>query len=443
MSYHEPLRISGSDSRLRPRLMVLAIVALCLVFGIVVYHKQILLRQGDQGVYYRAGWSMRHGGADLYNITDHHGFHYLYPPVFAILMIPLAEPPPNTPAEEQNWVLSKSARMVVHYLLNLACLFWALHLLVDCLERTQLLSPQRRWRLLLWPLLVCLTPIGLTFVRGQLEVPLLLLLAGFTNGLVRGRRFSAGLCLAGAICAKVIPAFLLLLPLWRRDRRCLVGCATGLLLGLGLVPVLVVGPVRTAELYADQWRVLLAPGLGLGDDNSRAGELLDAGATVNQSFQMVIHLTLHYGQSNLPPRPATWVRAVHWLLTAVLTAMVLFRQGRTAAADGRSLLGVVALLLVIMVLASPVCHLHYFTLALPLALCVVDRLGTAGAFWLCWVALLLPALAYTVWEAFPLEALRALNLPLYATLVLWVVGWHQLRPADASDRSGTAVRLAA
>src|SRR5271163_2427809 len=102
MSYHEPLRIGGSDSRLRPRLVVMGMVALCLVFGFVVYQKQIRLRQGDQGVYYRAGWSMRHGGADLYDITDHHGFHYLYPPVFAILMIPLAEPPPNTPAAQQN-----------------------------------------------------------------------------------------------------------------------------------------------------------------------------------------------------------------------------------------------------------------------------------------------------------------------------------------------------
>jgi hypothetical protein len=154
-------------------------------------------------------------------------------------------------------------------------------------------------------------------------------------------------------------------------------------------------------------------------------------------------MTLNYGQPTLPPRPATWVRAVCWLLTALLTALVLWRQDRAAAADGRNLLRLVGLLLIIMVLASPVCHLHYFTLALPLALCVVDRLLALGASWRCWLGLLLPAVAYTVWEVLPLKTLRALNLPLYATLVLWVVGWLELRPADAIGRSRSTARLAA
>jgi hypothetical protein len=418
-------------------------VAVCLLFGVVVYHKQIRLRQGDQVVYYRAGWSMRHGGTDLYDITDHHGFHYLYPPVFAILMIPLADPPLNTPTEEQKWILPKWARMVVHYVFNLMCLFWASNLWIGCLEMPQPFLSTRRVRLFLWPLLVCLSPIVLTFVRGQLELLLLLLIAGFANGLVRGRRLSAGLCLAAAICAKVIPAFLLLVPLWQRDRRCLVGCAAGLVVGLGLIPILVVGPIRTAELYAAQWKVLLAPALGLGDDNSRAGELLDAGATVNQSFQMVMHMTLHYGQPNMPPRPATWVRAVHWLLTGLLTALVFWRHGRVAALDGRNLLRMIGLLLVIMVLASPVCHLHYFTLVLPLALCVIERLTVRRVSRLCWLALLLPALAYTVWEVFPLKALRDLNLPLYTTLILWTVAWLEFRSADVVVGSTSTARLAA
>ena len=410
MSYHEPIRIDNSDSRLRPRLLMGAAVV-CLLFGVVVYHKQIGLRQGDQEVYYRAGWSMRHGGADLYQITDGHGWHYLYPPVFAILMVPLADPPPNTPEEARNWVLPNPARVVVHYLLNLICLFGASRLLVDCLEKAQPLSPERRLGLFAWPLVVCLTPVGLTLVRGQIELFLLLLIAGFTSALIRGRHFSAGLCLAGAICVKVIPAFLLLLPLWQRDRRCLAGCAAGLLIGLGLIPALVVGPVRTADLCAAQWKVVLAPALGLGDDTSRAGELLDAGATVNQSIQMVIHMTLHHGQLNLSPRPAPWVRAVHWLLTALMTALVLRWQGRAGASDGRNLLRTVGLLLVIMVVASPVCHLHYFTLAIPLALCVVDRLLASGTSWVCWLALALPSLAYTGWELLPFEAVRASTCP--------------------------------
>jgi hypothetical protein len=402
-------------------------VVVCLLFGGVVAHKQIRLRQGDQGVFYRAGWSIRQGGADLYQITDDHGWHYHYPPLFAILMVPLADPPPGTPVEQQDWILPVSARTAIVYLLNLACWFVAARLLVGCLGRTRFSEPRlnedhRSLHLFLWPSLVCLPAIGLSLSRGQVDMLLLLLLAGFTAGLVHGRRFTAGLYLAGAICLKIIPAFLLLLPLWQRDRRCLVGCAAGLFAGLWLIPALVLGPGRTVDLYATQAEVLLKPALGLNENASRGQELLDAGGTVNESFQMVLHLTLHYGEINPPIRPAAWVRGVHWLLTLGLTALVLLGPGRPTQAGGRHLVGLVGLLMVIMVLASPVCHLHYFTLVVPLALAVVDRLLDGDAPWFAWVALLLPPLGYTVFMLPGLEALRDVGLPLYATMALWTAG---------------------
>jgi hypothetical protein len=280
------------------------------------------------------------------------------------------------------------------------------------------------------PVVVCLPAIGLTLVRGQVDLLLLLLLAGFTAGLVRGRRLSAGLCLAAAICIKIIPAFLLVLPVWRRDLRCLAGCALGLFVGLWLIPAVVVGPARTAELYATQLAVVLEPGLGLSDHGVRGPELLDAQGTVNESFQMVLHLTLHYGEAQPPAHPAPWVRAVHWLLTVGLTALGLVRHGR---AQGKRLVLLVGLLTVLMVVASPVCHLHYFTLVVPLAVAVVGRMLDGHAPWTCWAALLLPPLGWTVFMLPPLAALRDLGLPLYATLGLWTVGLLGLGPA--ADRA--------
>ena len=55
--------------------------------GALVYHKAVRMRQGDQNVFFRAGWSVRQGGADLYEAPDKHGWHYPYPPLFAILMV--------------------------------------------------------------------------------------------------------------------------------------------------------------------------------------------------------------------------------------------------------------------------------------------------------------------------------------------------------------------
>src|SRR5262249_43986336 len=209
--------------------------------------------------------------------------------MLAQLAKPLAGPPMTTPVEQQSFVLPDLGRIPVLFLVNLSWLFGTIYLLVSSLEKSE--SFLYKWRSLLYvlPPLACVPVLILTLVRGQVELMLLFLIGGYAVALVRERRFAAGLCLAGAICVKIIPAFLLILPLWQRDRPCLLGVAVGLAVGLGLIPALAIGPVRTAELYAKEWQVLLAPGLGLGEDTSRAEELLNAGATVNLSFQMVLH----------------------------------------------------------------------------------------------------------------------------------------------------------
>src|SRR6516165_11928093 len=46
----------------------------------------------DLDVYLRAAWAVR-TGADFYSIMDDNGWHYHYPPLFAILLVPLADPP--------------------------------------------------------------------------------------------------------------------------------------------------------------------------------------------------------------------------------------------------------------------------------------------------------------------------------------------------------------
>ena len=123
----------GTTSRLSrvvsSRFVLAGAVVAGLLMGYLVYHKAIRLHQGDQDVFFRAAWSIRQGGADLYEITDDHGWHYHYPPLFAILLVPLASPPSIVPIAEQHAILPPIARVMLLYAINLASLVLSVLLL--------------------------------------------------------------------------------------------------------------------------------------------------------------------------------------------------------------------------------------------------------------------------------------------------------------------------
>src|SRR5581483_10820603 len=135
--------------------------------------------------------------------------------------------------------------------------------------------------------------------------------------------------------------------------------ALSLTMGLGLVPLCVFGPARTAELYAGFCRGLLGSNLAHGEDRSRAWEFA---TTDNQSVQAVVHNALHLKRATRPLQHdavAVWTsRALAAMLTLV-TLLVGSRRGpRTAAATALF----PAALMVLMAAFSPLSHLHYISL---------------------------------------------------------------------------------
>ena len=428
-----PAAAEAPGDRLRPweRRGLALLVTLLVVFGGVVEFRSAFLkrRMGDLEVFLRAGWAVR-SGADVYTIIDSKGFHYHYPPLFAVLMAPLADPPPG----EHGRYIPYAVSVGLWYFLSLLCLVPAVHWLASALEevspdpavRSQPRGCRRWWLLRVVPLLTCLPAISSSLARGQVSVLLLLLLCGMAAALLRGRHGQAGLWLAGAICLKVIPAYLVLYPLYRRDWRCLGGCAAGLVVGLGVLPAAVFGPARTLAYYEEWTHVLVQPALGTGTDRSRAKELIDVTATESQSFQAILHNTLHLERYTRPPQAAPWVVRTHWLLGAALTGFTLLLGWRRPAEDGPAALLTFGALVVLMNLLSPVCHLHYFTLSLPLAMGLVAaawerngaaRLGTATA-----LALAVNGLANALPHLPGCDLLRDTGLAMYGTLVLWLAG---------------------
>jgi hypothetical protein len=401
---------------------------LALAFGVLVEIRSAYMERakGDLLVYLRAAWAVR-TGISPYTITDHNGWHYNYPPLLAIVLTPLADPIPAV--LDRSGYLPYRVSVAVWYLINLCCLAWGVHTLARAVQETSAVAAFRDqpagcrawWGVRVLPVLACVAPVGHTLMRGQVNLILLALVCGLGAAALRGRGFRAGLYLAGAICLKIIPAFLLIFPLWRRDRRCLAGCAAGLVVGLVLVPLSVFGPQRTASYYGELAQGVLLPGLASGADQSRAKELIDENSSHSQSLGSTLHNLLHPDPATRPGQASRPVRLAHWGIGAVLTALTLAAAGwrRGTPMEAALLLGALTL---VMLLVSPVSHLHYFCLAVPAVLAVVATTYERGAIgWGTWLLLA----AYALPTVVPLlprwERLRDVGPLTFATLALWAM----------------------
>lgn len=352
-------------------------VAFLILAGLVVSRSSLLERRcGDWNVFARAAWAAR-TGADLYDITDDNGFHYLYPPTFAILLAPLADAPPGA---SRSGLMPYPLTVLYWYYFNVFCLAVCAHWLALAVESSSPVWSRPDWRfsrgwwgLRLWPMLACLPPVGHTLIRGQVGTLLLLLLSGMILASVRRKSWQAGGWLACAICLKVIPALLLIYPLLRRDLKFLTACAAGLLVLAVAIPVAVRGPQQTWRDYQKWNQVMIAPAVAGGTDTSRAEEVLNVTATDSQSFLAMIHNTTYLERETRPRQAST---ATRWLarlssgmlLLAVLAVSWRFIGPRNARslADAPATVMAWGALIEVMLLASPVCHLHYFCLSMPL-----------------------------------------------------------------------------
>ncbi len=288
--------------------------------------------------------------------------------------MPMADAPQGA---ERTLMVPWAVSVIVWYLLSLICLFAAVHWLAKTLEalssdpalRTMPWGCRRWWYDRMLPVLICLVQIGGTLSRGQVNFILVLCVAGMLAAASKRQGFRCGMWLAAAICLKVIPAYLLLFPLWRRDGRALAGAGMGLALGLFVVPALYWGVPKTGQLTADFVQAVLHPGLRQGGDQTRADELTNITATDNQSFQATLHNYQYWGRlGSRPAQPAAWARAAHWLIGGVLSLAILLAAGWRRDDDPVRCLLFLAGLLLTMTLITPVSHLHYFSLALPLVL---------------------------------------------------------------------------
>jgi hypothetical protein len=427
--------------------MMLVLFATTIVaFGVLVEIRSAHLsrRMGDLGCFLRASWAVR-TGHDIYDVTDDNDWHYNYPPTFAILTTPLADPPRGM---ETAGFVPYALAVAIVYIASVLLLFAGVHRLASALEETstdpsfRAQSPRhaRWWAIRILPVLVCLVPIGTTLGKGQVNTLILFLLASTCADWLRGRSFRGGLTLALAIAIKVLPIYLLVLPLRNRDGRALAGTGVGLFLSLVALPLCVWTPAETIATYEKYGQVFFGPLLHLGGDSSRTEELLGTNGTDSVSLKTALHHWTYPDACRRPAEQSGMQVALYALIGVLATAAILWPRRRdrwTPALQWSALLAA-------MTVFAPINHQHYIVFCVPLVLVLLaedwtrDRaLGgdTALAASLILATTILPTA--TGWFI-----LRDLCVALVGLLAVMIVGIGRLQDVRAFA-ANLAGRLAA
>lgn len=431
---------------------------LLLGFGAHVEQKSAFLtrRMGDLDVFLRASWAVRND-ADIYAVTSDNDWHYLYPPLYAILMTPLADPPKGADA---TGYVPYPISVAICFFINVFALFGGVHVLASALEEKAGWSEQprycRRWWLLrLWPILICILPIGHTLMRGQVNLIILAALCAALAGWLRQQKFRAGLWLALAICIKVIPAFLLVYPLWKRDSRALLGCAAGCFVGLVAIPVFTFGPAGAAKHYDTYARVFLGPYFNVTDDDRSREEIA---TTDSIGVKSALHNWMYRGPEKYTTNMHAAAKATYVLLGVAMTFLTLFAGTRFRAPSRLPDLAWINTthqlggLILLMAILSPVCHMHYLLFCLPTVI------GLLVHAWHKQATLRVPGLLMASFILFNvtlglahlpgLEFLKDLCIALFGTAPLWVIPVVQMwrgsgRPGEPAAAIAPGLRDAA
>jgi Glycosyltransferase family 87 len=349
------------------------IAVLILGFLPIVVNKSVWLGQGDVQVFFRAGWAIW-TGYPLYQVADHHGWTYHYPPTFALFMGFFANPLPSYP--QPWWALPFPAAVAVWYLINVACLFAALHIWAKAVERALSIEAkagylQRPWALVIGPLLALLPFIGDGLARGQPAPVLLLLIVLFLSLYVEKRVAAAAFALSLAVTIKIFPIVLAVIPLMRRDWKFIFWSAgwSGVL--LIALPVVCVGWAETVELY----RAMLSDhllGIVSGAMSHDIASQVSPGAFSNIGIGALVARIAAGDAFYSTPLPQ-WASAVQFAFNAVAVAAIVFvgRGGfwnvrAPQPADGYPVLVAGAILSATLPLMIPSAGPQYVTVAVPL-----------------------------------------------------------------------------
>jgi hypothetical protein len=333
---------------MRARRIFYAFVALCvIVFGVLAVYRAAFnsVERTDYTVYIAAGRALL-DHQDIYLAQNARGWRYVYPPPFAILLVPLAQMP-----------LAWGA--LLWYLLTVAAIGASVVMPAALLGTTPLKhKPHLVYGL---PLLAVATLLASGILRSQASPFMYFFMIATFYFHLKNRPIAAGFSLACAVLLKVFPIVLIVYFIVRRQWRATLAMAVTLaLLGIAL-PSLYWGWQFNLDQIARWIDVVGHPALmentGRAQLSSLYGQLLNTTKPRNQSLEsLFLSLGMPVGLTRYAVAASAAVMlAAMW---AAARRIPLPKASRSAPPMAESLL--CGAFLCWSLLISPIAETHYF-----------------------------------------------------------------------------------
>ncbi len=415
----------------RKWLGILLVLGLAWGVGISTFYRGAISpkQRTDLTVFLKAGEMVAEDRANhIYEITNARGWHYVYPPLLAILLAPVSK-----------WSLD--ATVTLAYLFSLVCLAGTVLFSRRFPENAKpaktgrqghasvpesLVSQPAPWQIAL-AMVFCLPMLLNTFTRGQFGIITLFFMAAVFYNYLAERKVLTGLFLAFAVTLKISPlAFLVFFFLMKREWRILLSTAVGFALFFFLLPSLAIGFHQNWELLKIWQNLMSISQSDTAYQHYLWRELFTPFAGDNQSLYAVVTRFAWPSEISFIGHSNSFVRFITTGLGIFLLALPFMKArkiSRVPAQNPLRSLAEFSLFPMLMLFTSPVTQIHHYTVVYFLflaALMMMDctpreswaRKCLGFSLWACALSLMLgmvvPLMGY--W-----------GIPLWGSLLLWSV----------------------
>jgi hypothetical protein len=310
--------------------------------------------RSDFTVYRDVGIAVLHH-TDIYEVRNDRGWAYVYPPTFAVFMIPFAWMP--------TWLA-----VFIWYCVSASLAVWAI-VMSYRYAKPLLARPRELLKLAAIPSLLLAVWFGTALARSQASVIMAFLITAAVYWESRGRNIAGGIALAGAVLVKVFPILLVAYYAWQRKWKFVAAALAALMIGTIFVPAPIYGWQGNLNYIREFKHVVADPALArtetVRSNSSLYDQLFSSEKPRNQSLDSIFYRYL--GQ---PGQYAGWA-------ISALMACAIWWLGRRGSNATEPL--ILAAFITWMLVVSPVSEDHYYTLLifpLTVAVCYVLKSGS-------------------------------------------------------------------